>query len=226
MGYNGKETQEASIMKEIVAKKGPGGNNPFWKKWWFWAIVVVVVIAVSSNAKIEDSLDGEPVANVSEERSTEESIETEKPIETEKADEDEKPAQEPTERPKEAKHRKGMDGVSDKNIKDTDIHLGVTKVRNDATEKWRISTIAENIDFVDYALSYYNEYFSDDSEVHAIVNFTKKTTTKITVVADQIDVSILEYVDKEEHDAKILFSGNLLKEYLIYKDNGDVEKVK
>lgn len=207
-------------MKEIVAKKGSGGNKPFWKKWWFWVIVVVVVIAISSNAKIEDSPDSEPVADVSEEQPTE------KPIETEKVDEDEKPAQEPTERPKEAKHRKGMDGVSDKNIKDTDIHLGVTKVRNDETEKWRISTIAENIDFVDYALSYYNEYFSDDSEVHAIVNFTKKTTTKITVVADQIDVSILEYVDKEEHDAKILFSGNLLKEYLIYKDNGDVEKVK
>lgn len=70
MGYNGKKTQEASIMKEIAAKKGSGGNKPFWKKWWFWGIVIVAVIAISSNAQedtIEDSPDSEPVTNISEE---------------------------------------------------------------------------------------------------------------------------------------------------------------
>ena len=95
MGYNGKKTQEASIMKERAAKKGSGGNKPFWKKWWFWVIVVVAVVAISSNAKIEDSPDSEPVADVSKEQPTEKPIETGKPIETEKADEGEKPAQKP-----------------------------------------------------------------------------------------------------------------------------------
>lgn len=202
-----------------------GGDRPqFWKKWWFW-VIVVVVVAMSAFVDISDTKpESEPVSNTT----------TERPKETDKAKESEQPTQEPkeqptqkpTEHPKTKKHRKGMYGVSNKNIKDTDIYFGVTNVINDVTEKWRISTISENIEFLDYALSYYKEYFSDDSEVHAIVNFANKTTTKITVVADQIDVSIFEYVNKEEHDAKVLFGGNLLKEYSVYKDNGDIEEIK
>lgn len=34
-----------------------------------------------------------------------------------------------------------------------------------------------------------------------------------------------EYVDKEEHDAKIMSSGMVLSEYYIYLDNGDIEKI-
>lgn len=209
-------------MKDITPKnenvnKSSGGAKPkFWKKWWFWIIVVIVVAAVAFTDTPEDKPESEPVANTT----------TEQPKETEKVEESEKPTQEPAEQPKETEHRKGMYGVSDKNIKDTDIYFGVTKVRNDVTEKWKISTISENIEFLDYALSYYKEYFSDDSEVHAIVNFANKTTTKVTVVAGQIDVSIFEYVDKEEHDAKALFGGSLLKEYSIYTDNGDIEEIK
>lgn len=210
-------------MKDITPKNekpnkssGGGVKPKFWKKWWFWLIVVIVVAAVAFTDTPEDKTESEQVANTA----------TEQPKETEKAEENNKPTQEPTEQPKETEHRKGMYGVSDKNIKDTDIYFGVSKVRNDVTEKWKISTISENIEILDYALSYYKEYFSDDSEVHAIVNFANKTTTKITVVADQIDVSIFEYVDKEEHDAKILFSGSLLKEYSIYTDNGDIEEIK
>lgn len=40
-----------------------------------------------------------------------------------------------------------------------------------------------------------------------------------------LDVTIYEYVDKEEHDAKKLFSGMLLTEYFVYIDNGDIEEV-
>ena len=41
-----------------------------------------------------------------------------------------------------------------------------------------------------------------------------------------MDVSVFEYVKKEEHDANLLFSGQLLKEYLVDKETGAVEEVK
>lgn len=37
--------------------------------------------------------------------------------------------------------------------------------------------------------------------------------------------SAYEYVDKEEHDAKFLFSGMLLKEYHVNIDNGEIEEI-
>ena len=106
-----------------------------------------------------------------------------------------------------------------------DISFVVSNVRNDVTENWRIATIAENIEMQDYALDYYKEYFKSDDEIHAIVNFNYKTTTKISVMSNLLDVSVYEYVDKEEHDAKLLFSGKLLKEYHVNKDTGEIEEI-
>ena len=106
-----------------------------------------------------------------------------------------------------------------------DITFTVSNVRNDVTGNWRISLIAENIEMQDHALDYYKKYFKSDDEIHAIVNFNYKTTTKISVIGNLLDVSVYEYVDKEEHDAKLLFSGSLLKEYHINKDTGDIEEI-
>ena len=106
-----------------------------------------------------------------------------------------------------------------------EISFSVSDVRNDVTGNWRISTIADNIDMVDYAIEYYNKYFESDDEIHAIVNFNYNTTTKISVIGNLLDVSVYEYVDKEEHDAKLLFSGMLLKEYHINKDTGEIEEI-
>ena len=97
--------------------------------------------------------------------------------------------------------------------------------KNDVTGNWRIASIAENIEMQDYALDYYKEYFKSDDEIHAIVNFNYKTTTKISVMGNLLDVSVYEYVDKEEHDAKLLFSGMLLKEYHVNKDTGEIEEI-
>ena len=105
------------------------------------------------------------------------------------------------------------------------ISFVVGKVNNDVTGNWRIATIAENIEMQDYALDYYKEYFKSDDEIHAIVNFNYKTTTKISVMGNLLDVSVYEYVDKEEHDAKSLFSGTLLKEYHVNIDNGEIEEI-
>ena len=77
-------------------------------------------------------------------------------------------------------HREGMYGISDKNIKDVDAHFSVSNAFNDVTGRWRVSAIAEPILIEEYALSYYENYFSDDNEVHVIVNFTYNTSTTIT----------------------------------------------
>ena len=107
------------------------------------------------------------------------------------------------------------------------INFTISNVRNDSTGNWRISTIAENIKMEESALDYYKKYIKDDKEIHAIINFNFKTTTKISVITDRLlDVSVYEYVDKEEHDAKKLFGGVLLREYHINTENGNIEKIK
>ncbi len=127
----------------------------------------------------------------------------------------------------EVPHREGMYGVSDKDIESLDIdsQFTVSDVINDVTGNWRISVINKSMDFEEYALSYYKKYFTDDKEIHAIVNFAYMTTTKIAVIGDMLDITVYEYVKDEEHDAKKLFSGMLYSEYQIYLDNGDIIKV-
>ena len=97
-----------------------------------------------------------------------------------------------------------------------------SEVRNDATGKWRLSEIADvNANVFDYCIDYYNEMFSSDDEIHAIVNFSSKTTSKIYVLGDGIlDVCVYEYVKGEEHSASTLFSGDLLKEDFISIETG------
>lgn len=106
------------------------------------------------------------------------------------------------------------------------IKFTVSKVRKDNTGNWRVSCIAENIDMSQYALDYYNRYFTDDSEIHFIVNFNYNTTTKIMVSGDQLDVTVQDYVSKEEHDANVLGSGTVLAEYLVDKDTGEIEQIR
>lgn len=98
-------------------------------------------------------------------------------------------------------------------------------VRNDKTGNLRISLISDEATADKYALDYYKEMFVDDSEIHAIVNLGLKTTTRISVVSGNLDVSTMEYVDGEEHDANQLFSGMLLSEYLIDIQTGKAEQI-
>lgn len=97
--------------------------------------------------------------------------------------------------------------------------------RNDVTGNWRLARIAEDINIEEYALDYYNNYFKSDKEIHIVINFTRKTTTRIAVMGNLLEVSIMEYVDKEEHDAKIACSGMLLKEYHVNIDTGEIEEI-
>lgn len=120
----------------------------------------------------------------------------------------------------------GNDSIKEKSSKISNIDFTVNMVNNDSTGNWRIAKIATNVSMETIALDYYKNLFGSDKEIHAIVNFTNKTTTKISVLGNLLDVSVYQYVDKEEHDAKLLFSGLLLKEYHINIDNGNLEKIK
>lgn len=99
-------------------------------------------------------------------------------------------------------------------------------VINDVTGKWRISTVNTSMSAEEYAADYYKELFSADDEIHGVVNFALNTTNRITVMDSKtLDVTIMDYVNGEEHDAKELFSGTVLAEYTVDIETGQVEKI-
>lgn len=120
--------------------------------------------------------------------------------------------------------REGSIGKSDKDFTEL-TNSKPSEVRNDATKKWRKVTLSKGANMAEYALSYNKLFMDEDTTVHSIINFGNKTTTMINDLGSYLSVRIHEYEDKEEHDAKELGSGMLLKEYNIYKDNGDIEEI-
>lgn len=95
-------------------------------------------------------------------------------------------------------------------------------VRNDVTGRWRLSSTSSSMVPADYAMEYYNTMFSSDDEIHGIWNATLNTTTCIKVMSGNLFVDTYEYVDGEEHDANLLFSGTLLDSKLINLSTGEV----
>lgn len=119
--------------------------------------------------------------------------------------------------------RETASGKSDKSV-DGIMTIKAVSVRNDKTGNWRYSAFSESgLDISEYALSYYKEYFKADKEIHAVINFADKTTTRINCSGEMLFVTVYEYVDGEEHDADLMFSGNIISDYIVYTDNGDVE---
>ena len=66
---------------------------------------------------------------------------------------------------------------------------------------------------------------SSKDEIHAVVNFTDQTTTKISdaPISGYVSVTVHKYVDGEEHDAKLLFGGEVTGDYWIDVETGEVE---
>lgn len=133
-----------------------------------------------------------------------------------------------TEEPTEiVEHRTGDNivGISDKDVT-TIYSTKYDTVRNDVTGNWKCIVIAENnFNVEDYALSCYKNYFDSDKTILAVENLTTKTSTSISVVSGLLYVSVYEYTKGEEHDAKAMFGGTHLVDYIVYTDNGDIEKV-
>lgn len=129
-------------------------------------------------------------------------------------------------------HREKAIGISDQDINEvlkneisSKGKLSVTNVNNDKTGRWRKLETAIGFDVERIALSYYQRYFTDDQEIHFIVNFAQKTTTRISKGPGILFVTIKEYVDGEQHDAATLSSGMTLADYWVYLDNGDIIKI-
>lgn len=102
-----------------------------------------------------------------------------------------------------------------------EIRLFYSTVRNDVTGNWRLSASSSSIPVSDCALEYYNDMFASDDEIHAVWNATLGTTTCIKVMSGLLFVDTYEYVDGEEHDAKLLFSGDLLTSEIIDLNTGE-----
>ncbi len=98
-------------------------------------------------------------------------------------------------------------------------------VRNDTTGRWRCTVLYTSEDMVKHALDYYHAYFSSDDELHFICNLNLKTTTAIAVVSGILYVDVHEYVENEEHDAKVLNSGKLLASYTVNTETGKIERL-
>lgn len=94
-------------------------------------------------------------------------------------------------------------------------------VENDVTGKWRHADTSDSFVPADYAVEYYNMLFSSDDEVHSIWNAELGTTTSISCSGDQLFVDTYKYVDGEEHDAGIMFSGEHLDSRIIDKETGE-----
>ena len=195
-------------------------KKPWYKRKLIWAIIIIVfIMAIGSNGEstsTENTKQNTAAADTQQQPNTE-SADTTKDEDTAQAAVSEDTSEQKEDAAADAEDQtSAIDGIK----------FTVSDVRNDKTGNWRISLIAENIEMQNCALDYYKHYFKDDKEIHAIVNFNCNTTTKISVVGNKLDVSVFEYVKKEEHDANLLFSGQLLKEYLEDKETGAVEEVK
>ena len=109
--------------------------------------------------------------------------------------------------------------------KTNNIHdLKPSKVRNDTTGNFKKVTTNGEIKIPEDAIKYYNEHMTDD-EVHYIIDFSKNTTTNINEMAGILFVTVYEYQEKEEHDANTIGNGELLKEYHIDIDSGEIEEI-
>ena len=153
-----------------------------------------------------------------------------------KATEVQQPSEEPSEK---VSAEKETESVIPSETENTEMSAGIESgtydiagesfqfsdsVRNDVTGNWRIAKVATSKDVTEYAVDYYNTLFSSNDEIHAIVNFTSNTTVRLSVLYDgMLDVTVFEYVDKEEHDAKKLFGGTLLAQYTINIETKEIE---
>lgn len=101
--------------------------------------------------------------------------------------------------------------------KDISLTWLTSNVRNDTTGKWRVSECLTDQQPSEWAKAYYDAYFESDDEIHAVVNFTLNTTNRISVTGNQIIIDVHDYVKGEEHDANLLFSGELLDTQTVSK---------
>ena len=89
----------------------------------------------------------------------------------------------------------------------------------DTTGNWRITTVANGIAPEQYAIEYAKAYLipaggdKDGTCVYFVINYALKTTTKLHIQNNILEVKTTEYVSGEERDAKEIQKG------IVYSDN-------
>ncbi len=200
-----------------MAKEKRNTGKPFYKKIWFWIIVIIFFAAVASGRNKETDNSSEDNTSVisSSEPSVAPTDESETiPEETLASDSGNPDESEAV--PEETSASDSGDSLADVDITFYD------EFRNDVTGKWRKALALTNSQIQDYAVDYYNTYFQSDDEVHIIYNFSLNTVNCLKVFGNELFISITDYVDDEEHDAKIACSGTFLGEYHINIDTGEI----
>lgn len=177
-------------------------KKPLIKRWWFWPVVVILAVSAIAGSGNDDK--------------EEEGQEVRKSFE-DAADENNSVSQNDSQEPGGSESEKSGTHTLPCGMK---IQLW-DKVRNDVTGNWRRSTTSDSFAPADYALEYYQEMFSSDDEIHSVWNATLNTTTRITASGGLLFVDTFEYVDGEEHDAKSMFSGQLLDSRIIDIETGE-----
>ena len=108
-----------------------------------------------------------------------------------------------------------------KHLKDDyDVSEPQKFAKGDKVGTWRIVKVANGTPVSDYAVDYARAYMKL-GEIHYIVNFSLKTTTKLQLTLNVLEVVTTEYVDKEEHDASVIGSGMLYSEEYFNMDSGE-----
>ena len=96
-------------------------------------------------------------------------------------------------------------------------------VKNDVTGNWRLAKVNTDSTPLEYALEYYNNYFESNNEIHAIINYDSNTTVRIQVLLSTLlSVTELKHIEGEENDAKLLFSGDVIEDYVISIETGEI----
>lgn len=170
-----------------------------------------ITISVSSGTIESNSLEFSIVDNTKDTEETENA--TDKKAENNDPEEPEEPTESSSEElPK---------------VISNDINVTFSEsIPNDKTGNWRLARVNTSKEIQEYALEYYNTYFQSDNEIHAVINSALDTTNRIAkLTSDTLNVSVLDYVDQEELDANILFTGNILKEYEINISTGEVTEI-
>lgn len=198
-------------------------KKPFYKKWWFWVIAVILVCGFVGSGGSEQSEESNPA-----------SVTVTMPVTT--------PTEAPAVTEKEAAPATTVsasvpstNAVPEETVPSTSVDSTVPSVssidfdvsffnsfRNDATGKWRKSLVATGTEIQDYALDYYREYFKSNDEVHVIYNFSLNTVNILNVAGNLLTISVSDYVDGEEHDAKLAGGGTHLATYHIDIDTGEI----
>ena len=188
----------------MTMKKPDRPPKPLYKKWWFWVIIVLVLAAIGSSVNSGNGEDKTPSSSVAESSLAQEPTATPTVAPT------------PTNTPSPTKAPETSSQSTTKEpgrytLPDSGLEINFqTSVRNDVTGNWRLATTSDSIVPAECAVEYYKTMFSSDDEIHGIWNATLGNMTSISVGSGMLFVDTYEYVNGEEHDAKLMFSGNKL----------------